>query len=327
MSAKDTHNVAHQLAPLNFERQFDAQIGQDVLIAKGLTRICAPNAGPYTFTGTNSFLVGQHEVFVVDPGPDDPTHLQSLLRAINGRPVKAILLTHTHKDHSALAKKLAHKIGQNHEKPPIWFGGSHRLSRARKLFEINILANSCDWNLRPDRVLRDGDILSAGGVQLRTIETPGHCANHLAFGLKNTNHVLCGDHVMGWNSTLIAVPDGSLQDYFTSLSRLIDEPFETYHPAHGGPIKNGREHARALKAHRAARNTQILDLVAKGTHKFQQIVDFIYPDVPPATRRAAAMVMHAHAEYLDEMSRVKLRVDLLGQPKSIERNKPTTPSP
>lgn len=306
-------NVTHNAASLSFETQFDARIGQAVALDDGLTRVCAPNASPYTFTGTNCFLIGKRNLFIVDPGPDDTTHLKNLLRAVDGRSVQAILLTHTHNDHSALAPKLSEALGG----VPIWFGGAHRLSRPRKMFEINVLAKSCDWKLRPDKILRDGDVLKVDGLRLRVIETAGHCANHLAFGLENTDHVLSGDHVMGWNSTLIGVPDGSLGAYFKSLDRLLAEPFGTFHPAHGGPIANGKKHALALKDHRLARNEQILDLVKTERVKFGDVVDSIYPNVPRATRRAASMVMHAHAEYLDELKLLKLGVNLLGQPRWI----------
>ena len=137
---------------LTFQRDFAPETGTPVAIAPGITRVTAPNAGPYTFTGTNSFLLGHESQAVMDPGPDDEAHLAALLAAIGGRSVTAIILTHTHRDHSGLAARLQAETGA-----PLWFQGPHRLSRPLLPGERNALAGAANWDLVPDRVLSDGD--------------------------------------------------------------------------------------------------------------------------------------------------------------------------
>lgn len=297
--------MASPLAALSFDKSFEPKTGEPVRLAPAIVRITAPNAGPYTFTGTNSFLLGENRLAVLDPGPDDAEHLSALLRTIDGRPVDAILLTHTHRDHSALAARLARILGA-----PLWFGGPHRLSRPLHRFERNRLAGSCDWTLQPDRVLHEGETILAGDLAVSVHTTPGHCANHLAFGAGDT--LLSGDHVMGWNSTLVAVPDGSMADYLASLDKVAALPFQRYLPAHGGAIADGRAYARALKAHREARNGQVLSAVGSGARTIAALVDAIYPTQPWPVRRAARMTMLAHVEYLEALGRLWVRRGVFG---------------
>ena len=292
---------------LVFNRNFDAQTGKAIALAPGLLRVTAPNAGPYTFTGTNSFLVGHDRLALIDPGPDDSSHQAALRAAIGSRPVSAVILTHTHRDHSAGAARLAAELGA-----PLWFGGPHRLSRPLNPWERNPLHRSGDWALKPDRVLLDGQTIAAGDAELVVHATPGHCANHLAFGLVGTDILLSGDHVMGWNSTLVATPDGSMGDYFHSVEKVIALPYRRYVPAHGDMIENGPAYARALLAHRQERNRQILEAVAQGADTVRAIVRRLYPGVSLPVRRAAAMTVAAHLEFLAGTGQLRLRRSLLG---------------
>lgn len=292
---------------LVFNTNFLPETGQPVAVAPGVVRITAPNAGPYTFTGTNTFIVGDDAVAVIDPGPDDDAHLTAIMEALRGRKVEAILLTHTHKDHTALVRRLRGATGA-----PVWFEGRHRLSRPLRAFEINTLARSCDWDLIPDRAIAHGEELTFGGVTLQAMATPGHCANHLAFGVAGTSDLLTGDHVMGWNSTLVAVPDGSMRDYLASLDRVIASSYRRYLPAHGGAIEDGQAYARALRAHREMRNDQIIAAVTDGVRSILAVVAAIYPRQSPAIRAAAAMTVRAHVEYLADRGALRLRRTPLG---------------
>lgn len=293
------------LSAPTFDTRFRPETGARIDLVPGLARVTAPNASAYTFTGTNSFLIGVERVALLDPGPDDPIHLESLHRALDGRPLTAILLTHTHRDHSASAARLARYYGV-----PLWFGGQHRLSRPLRRFERNPIKRSCDWDLVPDRTLRDGETIAAGDVSVTVHTTPGHCANQLAFGLGDL--LLSGDHVMGWNSTLVAVPDGSMADYFASLDKVVALPYRYYHPAHGGPIADGPTHAAALKAHRKMRNEQLLAAVKNGAHTLGAVVKTIYPTQPAKIRLAARMTMAAHVEYLEALGALKVSRGLFG---------------
>jgi glyoxylase-like metal-dependent hydrolase (beta-lactamase superfamily II) len=180
------------------------------------------------------------------------------------------------------------------------------------LFEMNALARDCDWRLVPDLTFFDGESFAAGGVQLTAIATPGHCANHLCFGIEGTDWLLSGDHIMGWNSTLVAVPDGSMADYLASLRKVIALPYAHYIPAHGGPIEGGPAYARALLAHRELRNRQVVEGVAAGATTIGELRERIYPTLKPALRFAAALTLRAHVEYLADEGAIRMRRGVFG---------------
>ncbi len=299
--------MASPAPALIFDTAFDPQTGEAVPVVPSLARVTAPNASAYTFTGTNSFILGHDSVAVIDPGPDDVQHQAALERAVGRRPIEAIILSHTHRDHSASARRLADLWGV-----PLWFEGQHRLSRPLRRFERNPIQNSCDWDLVPDRLLADGEVLQVGGINISVHATPGHCANHLAFGLVGTPTLLSGDHVMGWNSTLVSVPDGSMADYLASLDKVIALGFSHFVPAHGGPIADGVSYARALKAHREARNEQVLAAVKAGADTLGKVVAAVYPKIGLALRGAAAMSVTAHVEYLEGLGLLQVKRGWLG---------------
>lgn len=290
-----------------YNTEFTAKAGEFVSIASGVGRICAPNASPYTFTGTNTYLLGLDEIIVVDPGPDDAAHLAAIMGACGTKKLRAVVLTHTHKDHSSLALKLKAQTDA-----PVWFAGQHRLSRPKKFGEINPLKNACDWRLIPDQILRDGERINLKGLSIEVIATPGHCANHIALGLTGTPYILTGDHIMGWNSTLIATPDGSVKDYLHSLDRIIASPWTNYLPAHGGAIMAGRDYARQLKSHRLSRNEQILAALQKRPSNVPKLAQKIYPHLSGAVLRAAQMTLLAQLEYLADKEHITLKRNLFG---------------
>lgn len=300
--------------PLAFDTDFDPQTGRPVAVGPGLVRITAPNAGPYTFTGTNSFLIGDDELLVIDPGPDDASHFAALKTAINGRKVLGIVLTHTHRDHTALARRLKEATGA-----PLCFGGRHRSSRRHRPFEFDPVAADSDWKLLPDRTLLEGDLIGTSSVTLEVIATPGHCANHLAFGVVGTPILFTGDHIMGWNSTLVPVPDGSMDDYLRSLEKVLGLAYRHYLPAHGGPIADGPAYARALLGHREMRNAQVVAAVEAGATTLGELQKRIYPTLALNLQAAARMTLKAHVEYLADRGRIGAKAGLFGPRLSLRR--------
>ena len=280
-------------APPRFDRTFDPRHGEAVRLSDLVTRVVAKNPGPFTFHGTNSFLVGTRELAVIDPGPDDPAHIEALLRAIDGRPVAAILATHTHRDHSPAARALAEATGAK-----IYGEGPHRPARPLELGEINPLDASGDRDFRPDVTLEDGDVVAGEGWTLEAIATPGHTPNHLCFALHQEATIFTGDHVMAWSTSIVAPPDGLMADYMASLDRLIARPERLLLPAHGNGIAEPTEFLEALVRHRKGREAAVLDRLAAGDETIPDMVRVVYAEVDRSLHGAAALSMLAHVEDL-----------------------------
>ena len=290
-----------------FEVGFAAQTGQPIAVAAGVVRVTAPNTGPLTYTGTNSYIVGGETVAIIDPGPADRRHLAALKAAVGGRPVEAIVLSHTHRDHCAMVPLLRGQIDA-----PLWSGGATRHAGGAGWL-ADLLGREADLPLVPDRVLRDGDVLEVGGLKLAAIATPGHAANHFCFGVAGTPWLLSGDHVMGWSSSMILPGGGALAAYLGSLEKVAALPYRHYLPGHGGPIADGPGHARRLLAHRQLRNEQIVRAVTGGADRVGRLMAAIYPRLKPVLRPAARLTLLAHLEYLEANGLITVRRDLFGR--------------
>lgn len=287
---------------IRFDTEFDPQYGRAVILAPDITRVTARNPGPFTFLGTNSFVVGDRDVAVIDPGPKDGEHRQALLTAIAGRAVRAILVTHTHRDHSPGAAALAAETGA-----PILGARAHELPVSPPGEMDQRLEASVDRDYRPDRILGDTDRVAGEGWALETVATPGHTANHLAFALAGEDALFCGDCVMGWSTTVIAPPDGSMGAYMATLRTLMGRSEKRYFPAHGGQIESASDHVRALLEHRREREAAILALVAKGVNNVPAIVAAVYRDLDDRLVGAATLSTLAHLEHLVEKEAIVAR--------------------
>jgi glyoxylase-like metal-dependent hydrolase (beta-lactamase superfamily II) len=279
--------------PLEFNLDFKPVHGMAVEVARDVLRITAGNASPFTFHGTNSYIVGDGTLVVIDPGPDDDAHLASLIRAIGGRPVSHILVSHTHRDHSPLARRLQEITGA-----ALVGGGPHRPARPPAAGELPRLDAAADTAFRPDRTLADGDGIEADGFTISAVATPGHCANHFAFALEGTGILFSGDHVMAWSTTIVAPPDGAMADYMDSLDRLLERDDRLYLPGHGGELGEPKRFLRGLKAHRKMRERAILERLAAGDRTIADMVRAIYRETDPRLHGAAGLSVLAHLEDL-----------------------------
>lgn len=259
--------------------------GQLMQISPLVGRVLAPNPSPYTWTGTQSYIVGHGDVAVIDPGPDDPAHIDALMAAIAGRPVLAIMATHTHRDHSPGTRPLAVATGA----PiigcaPLFMDDSG--PRADAAF---------DRDYGPDRVMQDGEALAGEGWTLRAIATPGHISNHLCYALGEEKALFSGDHVMGWSTSVVAPPDGNMGDYMRSLDLLMGRDDSIYYPAHGDPITDPRRLVRGMMGHRKQREGQILRFIgANGAAPIPAMVAAMYKGLDPRLHRAAGQSVLAH---------------------------------
>lgn len=282
---------------MQFDRTFKARPGEVVEIAAGVRRITAPNSGPMTFTGTNSYLVGTERLVVIDPGPQDEAHLAALLAAIGQTPVEAIAVTHTHKDHSPLARQLKAATGA-----PIVGADAHQLSRPTRPGDAS-LDEAADLDHVPDSVLGDGEVVTAGDISLQVVATPGHTANHLCFALAETGILFSGDHVMAWSTSLVAPPDGEMSAYLASLQTLLQRRDTLYLPGHGAKLNDPLAYVEALFAHRMEREAAILGALECDSLSVTSLVDRLYQGLDPRLRGAAGLSVLAHLE----------RLQLLGQ--------------
>lgn len=231
----------------------------------------ARNGGPFTASGTCSYIVGDDDLAVIDPGPEDAEHVGALAEACAGHRLVAILVTHTHRDHSPGARLLQTLTGA-----PILGCGPHRAARALSEGEFPHLDASADREHRPDRELRDGETVSGAGWTLEAVETPGHTMNHLAFALAEEAALFSGDHVMAWSTSIVAPPDGSMSAYMASLDRLRARTETVYWPGHGGPVRDPRRFVRGLAAHRRQRELSIRARIEAGDRDVRAIVGAIY---------------------------------------------------
>ncbi len=260
----------------------DAPYARIEQVEPGIGRLLAHNPSAFTYYGTQSYLAGQREVAVIDPGPDLPEHLDALEGAIAGRRVAAIMCTHTHRDHSPAARPLAERTGA----PVV---GSAPLS----LETVGPRADaSFDGNYAPDRVLQDGEAVEVDGTAIVAVATPGHTSNHLCFAYGDA--LFSGDHVMGWSTTVVVPPDGDMAAYMQSLDKLRRREDRIYYPAHGPAVENPQQYVRHLVGHRMQREQQILKLVREGARDIPDIVANAYPGLDPRLVIAAGGSVLAH---------------------------------
>ncbi|HEU0215235.1 MAG TPA: MBL fold metallo-hydrolase [Stellaceae bacterium] len=268
-----------------FRRDFAFEYGRLEEVAPGIRRIVARNPGPFTFHGTGTYVIGEGQVAVIDPGPDLPEHIEALLMDLAGEEVTHILVTHTHRDHSPAAAAVKDATGA-----PTYGFGPHAGGRRGEA----AVEEGGDWDFVPDIAVKDGDEIAGAGWRFQAVHTPGHTSNHLCFALPDQGILFSGDHVMGWSTSVIAPPDGDMAAYMVSLDKLLRRDDAVYWPTHGPAITEPKDHVRAFIAHRREREAGIIACLEAGVERVDAMVERLYIGLNPNLRRAAGRSVLAH---------------------------------
>lgn len=269
--------------------------GEPSPIGPGIVRLVARNPGPFTFKGTNTYLVGSTSLAVIDPGPDDAAHRAAILKAAGARPITHIISTHAHRDHvdgiAALKAATDARVAAYPRDP----------EAGRIALETSPSGSYfVDYEFAPDIALKGGDTISGGDWVLTAIHTPGHAPDHLCFALEGRNVVFSGDHVMAWNTTVVAPPEGRMADYVGSLEILLDRTDDIFLPGHGERLEDPQRTVKAYLLHRRWREQAVLDALAQGATTIRRIVPEVYQGLAPQLIPAATLSVQAHVEFLIE---------------------------
>ena len=278
--------------PIDFKTTMAFAYGTAAPMSPGVVRVVANNPGPFTFRGTNTYLVGTSQLGVVDPGPDDPQHIDAILAAANGRPITHIFITHAHRDHIDGAPRLAAATG------------ARTYAHTRSQSAVATLASSPSGTMfvndtfAADVDVAPGDRIATSEWALEAIHTPGHAPDHLCFALEGRQIVFSGDHVMAWNTSVVAPPEGRMADYLASLELLLERNDRLYLPGHGGRLEQPQRMVKAYLIHRRMREHEILQTIAAGSTSIQEIVPVVYRGLESRLLPAAALSVLAHVEHL-----------------------------
>ena len=286
------------MVQIPYRRELAFEYGRPDRLSPFIRRVIARNPSAFTFHGTGTYIVGEGEVAVIDPGPDDPAHVQAILDAVKGERVTHIVITHTHRDHSPAAAPLKAATGAK-----TYGFGPHGSGRPDSEHAGEEVEEGGDTAFTPDERIRDGDVIAGAGWTLEAVWTPGHTSNHLCYRLAEENVLFPGDHVMGWSTTIVSPPDGDMGSYMTSLRKLAARGEKLYWPTHGPSIPEPQAFVRALIAHREAREAQIVECLKAGDGAIPAMVERMYADVDRRLHPAAARSVLAHLIHMVETGR------------------------
>ena len=277
---------------MKFDTDMQFTYGVPDAMGNRVARLVAPNAGPLTFKGTNTYLVGECSLAVIDPGPDIEAHRDAILGAAAGRPITHIIATHAHRDHVDGIPALKAATGARtyaYRRSAIPQGGAGDAE-----------AEYVGHHFVADVHLQHGDTVAGEGWSLSALHTPGHAPDHLCLALDGTGIVFSGDHVMAWNTSVIGPPEGRMSDYLRSLELLLGRDAARFLPGHGGAIDEPRRTVKAYLLHRKWREQAILEAVRNGTNTIRTLLPVIYRDLDKAVTGAAMLSLRAHIEHLAE---------------------------
>jgi glyoxylase-like metal-dependent hydrolase (beta-lactamase superfamily II) len=279
-----------------FNRKIDFEYARLQQVAPGLRRIVARNPSPFTWHGTGTYVIGEGNVAVVDPGPDLAEHVDALLAALSGETITHLLVTHTHRDHSPACRPVQAATGAR-----TYGYGRHGSGRIDAGVQVE---EGADNEFVPDVVLADGEVITGKGWSVECVHTPGHTSNHMCYQWREQKALFCGDHVMGWSTTIISPPDGDIAAYLESLERLLTRDDDCYWPTHGDRVRDPKPLVRALIAHRLERADEIRACLADGVDRIADMVTRMYTDLPEAMHPAAARSVFSTLVYLIERQEV-----------------------
>ncbi|MGI9409794.1 MAG: MBL fold metallo-hydrolase [Hyphomicrobiaceae bacterium] len=293
------------MTEINFRTEMEFAYGVPRELAPGVVRLVANNPSVFTYKGTNTYIIGANDdIALIDPGPQDDAHFDAIMQTIGSRRVSHILITHTHLDHIAGLDRLASATGAE----VCGHGRSEPRQRAATASPSG--GEFFDATFAPDRQLRDGDAVSGSDWSLKALFTPGHAPDHLSFELSGQEILFSGDHVMGWNTSVIAPPEGNMADYLGSLERLLDRNDQVYFPGHGGQIADPQRFARAFLVHRRVREQAILAAITEGHNTISKVVAKVYAGLDERLVTAASLSVQAHVEHLAERDMVRTGEEL-----------------
>lgn len=284
--------------PFRREMQFEYGVARE--LEPGIERLVANNPGPFTYKGTNTYLLGRgREIMLMDPGPEDDAHFEATMKAIGSRRVTTIVITHTHRDHVDGLVRLQAATGAK----TAGFGRRAPQSGARKASPSG--GEYVDQDFVPDIALADGGRIEVDGCALTALHTPGHAPDHLCFALEGSTTLFSGDHVMAWNTSVVAPPEGKMGDYMRSLEKLVRRSDTVYFPGHGGRVLQPQRVVKAFMVHRRMREDAILDCIKQGRDTIAAVVEVVYRGLEPRLLNAASLSVAAHVEHLVERGLVR----------------------
>mgnify|MGYP001544728063 FL=1 len=281
-----------------FIRTLEAPYEASLQLSPLVNRVLAHNPGPFTFKGTGVYIVGKTDVAVIDPGPIMPEQLDALKRALDGKRVTHILVTHTHNDHSPAAQPLKEWTGAK-----TYAYGPHGSGKAEDGVKVE---EGGDMAFLPDVRVKDGDVIKGNGFTFECVYTPGHTSNHMCFALREEKALFTGDHIMGWSTTVVTPPDGDMAQYMASVRKLLARDDEILYPTHGAPVTDPKPFLEAYLDHRLDRERQILACIKEGVATIPEMVARMYVDVDKRLHPAASRSVLAHLIQLTNEGRVTL---------------------
>lgn len=272
-------------------------------LTKNITCILASNPSPMTFKGTNTYIIDDGEIAIIDPGPINDEHLNNILELTAGRTVKYIFLTHSHVDHSPLSQKLSLELNT----PTYGHGGSNAglsstmLSLIEEGYESG--AEGIDYEFNPDYLIKNNEKFELNNSVINAIHTPGHMGNHICFQYDKV--LFSGDHVMGWATSMVSPPYGDITQFMVSCRLLQTKEFDLFLPGHGDPINNPKKRLNFLINHRLEREEQIISTIKKASISALEITKIVYTEIDQSLMPAATRNVFAHLIDLKNKNRVQ----------------------